>query len=109
MERVGDGDLEAVSNTEVIQEVLYVLDRRGLREKGLKLARHIVGLLGPLLPVSQTDISTACGLIDRYPALPIRDAIHAATMLNNGISEIVSADDHFDEVQGIRRLPLDTF
>ena len=79
---------------------------RGSRETGLKLARPAIGFLGGLLPVTQADISTACDLIDRYPALPTRDAIHAATMLNNGIFEIVTADGHFDEVQGIRRFPL---
>jgi len=30
-------------------------------------------------------------------------------MLNNGISEIITSDDHFDMVQGIRRLPLAGF
>jgi predicted nucleic acid-binding protein len=106
LERVGEGELDAVTSTEVVQEILYVLIRRGFRETGLKLARHTIELLGGLLPVTQADISTACDLIGRYPALPTRDAIHAATMLNNGISGIITADGHFDEVQGIRRFPL---
>jgi predicted nucleic acid-binding protein len=103
---VGDGALEAASNTEVIQEILYVLSRRGQRETALKLARHVIELLDPLLPVTQADISVTCDLMDRYPALPPRDAIHAATMLNNGISDIITSDGHFDAVRGIRRLPL---
>jgi predicted nucleic acid-binding protein len=106
LERVGDGELNAVTSTEVVQEILYVLIRRGFRETGFKLARHTIELLGSLLPVTQEDISIACDLLDRYPALPTRDAIHAATMLNNGIAEIVTADGHFDEVRGIRLLPL---
>jgi predicted nucleic acid-binding protein len=103
---VGEGALEAASNTEVIQEILYVLSRRGQQETALKLARHVIELLGPLLPVTQADISVTCDLMDLYPALPTRDAIHAATMLNNGISDIITSDDHFDSVRGIRRLPL---
>jgi predicted nucleic acid-binding protein len=106
LERVGDGELDAVSSTEVVQEILYVLIRRGFRETGLKLARHTTQLLGGLLPVTQDDLLTACDLIELYPALPTRDAIHAATMLNNGISEIVTADGHFDNVRGIRRWSL---
>jgi uncharacterized protein len=103
---VGDGTLEAASNTEVVQEILYVLGRRGQRETASKLARHVIELLGPLLPVTQADISVTCDLMDRYPALPTRDAIHAATMLNNGISDIITSDGHFDAVRGIRRLSL---
>lgn len=106
LERVGEGELDAVSSTEVVQEILYVLTRRGFRETGLKLARHATQLLGGLLPVTQDDLLTACDLIELYPGLSTRDAIHAATMLNNGISEIITADCHFDEVRGIRRLPL---
>ena len=106
LERVGDGELDAVTSTEVVQEILHVLIRRGLRATGLQLARHMIDPLGGLLPVTQADLSIACDLIDRYPALPVRDAVHAATMLNNGISAIVSADGHFDEVQEIRRFPL---
>jgi predicted nucleic acid-binding protein len=62
---------------------------------------YAVGAQHPL-----ADISVTCDLMDRYPALPTRDAIHAATMLNNGISDIITSDGHFDAVRGIRRLPL---
>lgn len=103
---VGDGGLDAVTSTEVIQEILHVLSRRDRRETALQLARHTLDLLGPLLPVNQVDIATACDLMDRHPALPVRDAIHAATMLNNGISAIVTADGHFEGIQGIRHIPL---
>ena len=98
--------MDAVSSTEVVQEILHVLSRRGLRETGLKLAHHVIELLDPILPVTQADISIACGLMDRYPDLSTRDAIHAGTMLNNGISGIVTSDGHFDDIREIRRLPL---
>lgn len=109
LEQVGEGTLDAVTSTEVIQEILYVLGRRGLRETALKLARHTIELLDPILSVTQADMSSACDITDRYPTLPIRDAVHAATMLNNGISDIVTSDGHFDGVQGVRRLPLAGF
>ncbi len=101
--------MDAVTSTEVIQEILYVLGRRGLRETALKLARHAIELLDPILSVTQADMSSACDITDRYPTLPIRDAVHAATMLNNGISDIITSDGHFDGVQGVRRLSLAGF
>jgi len=33
-----------------------------------------------------------------------RDAIHAATMMNNGIKEIISTDPHFDLIHEIKRI-----
>jgi predicted nucleic acid-binding protein len=106
LERVGDGALDAVTSTEVVQEILHVLSRRGLRETGLKLAQHVIALLDPILPVTQADISIACDLMSRHPGLSTRDAIHAATVLSHGISGIVTSDGHFDEIPEIRRLPL---
>ena len=103
---VADGALDATSSTEVIQEILHVLSRRGHRDTALQLARHAIDLLRPLLPVTQADVSIACDLMARHAALPTRDAIHAATMLNNGISSIITADGHFDAVQGVQPLPL---
>jgi predicted nucleic acid-binding protein len=46
----------------------------------------------------------ACGLLERYPRLPVRDAIHVATMLNNGLQTVVSVDADFDQVVEIRRV-----
>ena len=50
------------------------------------------------------DMLRACGLLERYPRLPVRDAIHVATMLNNGLQTIVSVDADFDQVVEIRRV-----
>ena len=47
-------------------------------------------------------MALACDLIERHKDLP-RDAVHAATMRNNGLETIISADTHFDRIPGIRR------
>jgi predicted nucleic acid-binding protein len=33
-----------------------------------------------------------------------RDWLHLAVMLNNGITEIISVDRHFDDIEGITRI-----
>lgn len=48
LRRVADGSLEATTNTEVIQEILYVLTRRGQRQEALQLAGAITALLPDL-------------------------------------------------------------
>jgi predicted nucleic acid-binding protein len=40
----------------------------------------------------------------QYPGLSVRDAVHAATMLRNGLSTVVSVDSDFDRIPQIRRL-----
>src|SRR5947208_7460691 len=84
LRRVTQGELAAKTSTEVVQEILYVLRRRGLHEVAVKLARNTLALFPDLLPITRADMATACSLLDRYPDLPTRDAVHAATALNNG-------------------------
>ena len=37
-------------------------------------------------------------LLESTPSLPPRDAVHAGTVLTHGITAIVSADPHFDDL-----------
>ncbi|MBI2192094.1 MAG: type II toxin-antitoxin system VapC family toxin [Planctomycetes bacterium] len=102
--RVVGGSLRGTTNTEVIQELIYVLHRRNRLADALRLARSILALFPGLWAVTSAEISVACGLLERYPDLPIRDALHAATMKTHGIRTLISADEHFDLIDGIRRL-----
>jgi uncharacterized protein len=104
LRRVAAGTLEATVNSEVIQEILYVLFRRGRNEEALTLATHVSSLFPDMLPVTRGDILKACELLRSYPKLPVRDAVHAATMIQNGIHQIISVDLDFDRVEGIRRI-----
>lgn len=108
LQRVGEGSLEATVNTEVVQELLFVLARRGRHQEGLRLARSVLSLFPGLLPVTREDMLAACDLLERHPRLPVRDAIHAATMLNNGLHTLVSVDSDFDQIAAIRRITPDS-
>jgi predicted nucleic acid-binding protein len=98
----------ATTSSEVLQEILFVLQRRNQTETALQLVRSTVLLFPDLLPVTRNDMLVACDLLERYPQIRPRDAVHAATMLNNGLSSIVSADRHFDEIEELERLPLES-
>lgn len=105
--RVSRGDLLATTNAEVVQEILHVYARRGGRKNALTLGLNTAALLPNLLPVTRADVLRACDLMDRYRSLSSRDAIHAATMLSNGIEKIVSVDPDFDVIREIERIPPD--
>jgi len=104
LRKVADGSLDATVNTEVVQEILYVLVRRGRRKEAVTLARHVTDLFPDLLPVTRDDMVSACGLVQRYPRLPARDAVHAATMLRHGLKHVISVDTDFDQVRELRRI-----
>lgn len=106
IQKVAAGELAATTSAEVLQEILFVMQRRGQAELGFQLTRNTVLLFPDLLSVTRNDMLIACDLLERYPQIRTRDAVHAATMLNNGLDSIVSADGHFDDIEGIRRIPL---
>jgi len=104
LRRVADGSLEATVNTEVVHEILYVLTRRGRRKDALALARHVEALFPDLLPVTRDDMREALQLLEDHPGLSVRDAVHAATMLRNGLRTVASVDSDFDQIPEIRRI-----
>jgi len=87
-----------------VQEILHVCVRRGRREEAIALAHGVIKLFPNLLPVTPAGAAVTCGLLARYPRLSVRDAVHAATMLQNGITQIASLDPDFDAVAEIKRL-----
>jgi hypothetical protein len=104
LRRVAEGSLDATINSEVIQEILYVLIRRGRRADALKLANDLASLFPDLLAVTRDDLLSACELLEQYPRLSVRDAVHIGTMLRNGLRTVVSVDSDFDQVSEIRRI-----
>jgi len=107
LRRVAEGSLDATINSEVIQEILYVLIRRGRRADALKLANDLASLFPDLLAVTRDDLLSACELLEQYPRLSVRDAVHIGTMLRNGLRTVVSVDSDFDQVSEIRRIEPD--
>ncbi len=102
--RIGDGDLDAVTSIEVVQELLYVLSRRNLRVEGLRLAADVMDLFPDLLSVTGADMRGTCRLLEDHPDLPVRDAVHCSVMSGHGITRIITVDTHFDSVPGIQRI-----
>lgn len=106
LRRVAREEVEALTNTEVLQEILYRYRAIGERERGLHLACLAVDQVGgEVLPVTLADMRRAFDLVTRYGTeIKGRDAVHAATMLNNGLTHLISADSHFDIIEGITRV-----
>ena len=100
----------AASNTtefnidaELCQELLYVYGRRGERKQGLKTVESLIELFPNVFPVDSGVIVETKILMDKYPNLVARDAIHAAVVLVNDLEGIVSVDKVFGEIKGLKR------
>src|SRR3989304_4248123 len=101
---IRDEKISAILNTEIIQEILYRYQSIRELPSGIRLAKEIILLSQKILPVTERDLSLSLEILESYPQIETRDAFHAATMLNNGIQEIISTDTHFDLLPEIKRI-----
>jgi predicted nucleic acid-binding protein len=101
---VGRGALNGVTNSEVLQEILHVRARRISIKDATMAARSAAGIVAEVLPVTTEDVLDACHLLDSYPTLNVRDALHVAVMQNSRIGLLVSVDRDFDSLKTLRRL-----
>lgn len=104
LEAVGQGKLDAVTSSEVLQEILHVRSRRVNVRDAANAVRAAAGLVADVLAVAREDVLEACRFLDIHPTLGARDALHAAVMKNAGVSVLVSVDRDFDILPGLKRL-----
>jgi predicted nucleic acid-binding protein len=107
LERARAGEIEICTSTEVLQEILY----RYAALKRLDLAGAVYDLFVQLCPtvwpVVLADTDRARRVLVDAPGVGVRDAVHAAVMLNNGVTRIASFDRGFDAIEGITRMGLE--
>lgn len=96
--------VRVVTNVEVLQEILHRYHSLGRPRVAATAFSALKKLCEGILPVLEGDVDLAFDLLHESPQIRVRDAIHAATMQNNGLSKIISTDKHFDAVKGISRI-----
>jgi hypothetical protein len=104
LEKIRSGAIQVITNTEVLQELLYRYFSIKKPTLGELAYFSMTALCREVLPVTVQDTDRALELLKTYPRITSRDAIHASTMLNNDIKAILSTDPHFDLISGIRRV-----
>lgn len=102
---IATGQLDAVTDAEIFQEILYRYLHIGKREKGLMVFDHFYRIMvGRILPIEDADVQQARNLAERYVTLSARDIIHVGVMRRHQLRDIITADTSFDEIEGVRRL-----
>jgi len=95
-----NGDLQAVTTVEVIQEFAHVRSRRRTRADAAGLAREYATLI-PLLATDSRDLNLALALYESHRCIGAFDAVLAAVALNRGLDGVASADRGFGDVAGL--------
>ena len=106
MERARSGEIEICTSTEVLQEILYRYAAIGRIDLAAMVYDLFVQLCPTVLPVTLADTDRARAMLPRTPTISIRDAVHAAVMIDNGVTEIATFDEGFDRVPDIVRIRM---
>jgi predicted nucleic acid-binding protein len=107
---IADGQLDAVTDAEVFQEILYRYLHIGARQKGFQVFDHFHRIMvGRILSIEDADVQQTRDLAEKYSALSPRDLIHLAVMLRHELREIITADEGFDAAVEVRRIDPRTF
>jgi len=107
---IANDRLLAAMDTEIVQEVLYRYGTLREWKLAIEMATGLLDLVPVVLPVTADDMQTAVQLFGQYApqGVKARDVIHAAVMRNNGLTQIISTDRHFDRIADITRLDPQT-
>lgn len=93
-----------VTDAEVLQEILHryvAIDRREAIQPAFDA---LLGVVDEVFPIGIEEVERAKAIVLGDHRLSARDALHAAVMEHQGITQILSFDAGFDDVPGVDRL-----
>jgi uncharacterized protein len=98
---VTDGDIEATTTAEVIQEFVHVRARRRGRTEAVTLGEDYAELLSPLVTVTAEQLHRGLEIFTRCERLGAFDAVLAAAALCIEADALVSADTAFGTIPAL--------
>ncbi len=104
LEAVARREIRAVTDAEVLQEMLHRYTALEQRARAVDVCRLFLKVVPDVLPVTREVVEQALDLHLRFPQLQARDSLHAAIMLRHGLTHIISADRHFDGLPDLSRV-----
>ncbi|MBS7635525.1 type II toxin-antitoxin system VapC family toxin [Candidatus Bathyarchaeota archaeon] len=102
--RIALGDVEACTSIITWDEVVWVVRRVFGLEPSIEQGKRFLTFPNlKFLAVKKSIILRAQEILEKYGVKP-RDAVHAATAIENKITNIASYDKDFDVIKGIKRI-----
>lgn len=99
----GAGAVELHASVEMIQELLFHRLRMTDRQNAVAQARRAAAAC-VLHDFDTLTLSRALELTAAHDRIGGRDAVHAATALQRGLSTVLTPDRAFDGIDGLRRV-----
>ena len=96
--------VDAVSDVEVLQEILHRYRAVGRQSEGFVVFQTFATTVRIFHSITLDDLWECRAILRRHRGLQPRDAIHAAVMRRHAIRTVVSYDRHFDELPDIERV-----
>ncbi len=95
-----------VSDTEVLQEILYRYALIKRWESATQICRSFLELGLEIFSVDASDVETMIALAEAYKesGIPPRDLVHVAVMINHRVKKVISVDSHFDLINEVMRI-----
>lgn len=93
-----------VTDAAVLLEILHrytAIERRGGIQPALDA---LLGVVDEVLPIDRDTAERAKQLVLQYPTLPVRAAMHIASMQRAGIENVLAFDPAYDRIPGLTRL-----
>ena len=103
-EIVAAGGAAACTDAEVLQEILHRYRSLKIPEIGFQLFDAVVQLGIPILAVTERSLREARALLEAFPSLSTRDAVHLGVMREHGIEQVLSYDRGLSQVSWVKRL-----
>jgi predicted nucleic acid-binding protein len=103
LEKVAAGDLEAVIDAEILQEILHRYRAIGRWKDGRKVYDFTRQIFPIVIEITVDTLDLARAILDQYHNLMARDALHAAVIQLHDIESFCSYDQDFDEIRGLGR------
>jgi len=96
---------KAYTDPLVLDELLYISKKKANipYRTTIQFIGTIVKPYTTILPIGEKEYDTAAKLLENYMLKP-SDALHIATMINNGIETIASEDKELDKIETIKRI-----
>jgi predicted nucleic acid-binding protein len=101
--QVARGGVDVCLDAEVLQEIPHRYWGIKRPADGKRVYDSARRLIPEVLPITAPIVDRARTLLDLYPHLSARDALHSAVVLEHILGGICSFDGDFDQVDGVVR------
>ncbi|MCY7411534.1 MAG: type II toxin-antitoxin system VapC family toxin [Salinibacterium sp.] len=109
LQRTAEAKVRAYASVEMIQELVHHRMRITGDRRLAAMDGRDISAAATLLAFDRGVLDLSLDLIERFPTVRGRDAVHAATAIAYGIERIASTDRAFDDIPGVTRVDPLTF